>query len=120
MLLIISIRLFLSSFIMFDTWPFSWFMDIFLDISVFASIKFIIPSAWVKSILPFRKALLVNSPGSASLAPFDSTSSRTLLVVLIPPWQFISIISSLVNVFGDSITLTNTSSIISLLSMIWP
>ena len=33
-------------------------------------------SAWVRSILPFKKALSVNSPGSACLAPWSSTTWR--------------------------------------------
>ena len=78
-------------------------------------IKFITFSASIKYILPFKKALLVNSPGSAILAPFSNTNSNTLLVVAIPPWQFISTTSSLVKVLGDFITDTKTSSIISLL-----
>ena len=77
-------------------------------------------SASIKSILPFKKALLVNSPGSAILAPFKSTISKTLLVVAIPPWQFISTTSSLVNVLGLFITVTKTSSITSPLSTICP
>ena len=52
-----------------DTFPFDWLIDMSLAASVFDSIKFMIPSACVKSILPFKKALFVNSPGSASLAP---------------------------------------------------
>lgn len=34
-------------------------------------------SAWLKSILPFKNARFVNSPGSAGLAPDLSTASRT-------------------------------------------
>ena len=42
-------------------------------------------SARDKSILPFRKALLVNSPGSASLAPACSTVSNTFCITNTPP-----------------------------------
>ena len=103
-----------------DVSPVSVFIDIFLAVSDFDDIKSIVASASRRSILPFKKALLVNSPGSASLAPLSSNNSKTLLVVAIPPWQFISTTSSLVNVFGASITLTRTSSIFSLPSLIYP
>ena len=38
-----------------------------------------------KSILPFKNALLVNSPGSAGLAPFSKTVSNILFVTRTPP-----------------------------------
>ena len=57
----------------------------FLLLSVLLSIKSITDSACVKSILPLRKALLVNSPFSAFLAPFSISSSKILSVVEIPP-----------------------------------
>ena len=37
---------------------------------LWASMMSMTASAFVRSILPFKKALLVNSPGSASLQPF--------------------------------------------------
>ena len=46
--------------------------------TVFEFIISITASAWDKSIRPFRKALLVNSPGDAGLAPY-STSSLSIL-----------------------------------------
>ena len=53
--------------------------------SVLEEIKSIIDSASVKSIRPFKKARLVNSPASANLAPFLNINSNTLLVGAIPP-----------------------------------
>ena len=35
-------------------------------------------SAWTRSIRPLRKARLVNSPGSASRAPWRRTSEKPL------------------------------------------
>ena len=55
-------------------------------LSVFALIISIIASAWDKSILPFKKALLVNSPASASLAPLFNRTSNTFLTATTPPW----------------------------------
>ena len=55
------------------------------DLSDFDDIKSIVASASNRSILPFRNALLVNSPGSANLAPLFKSISNTLLVVAIPP-----------------------------------
>ena len=46
-------------------------------------------SASDKSILPFKKALFVNSPGSAILAPAFMNNLRTFLRTSIPPWQSI-------------------------------
>ena len=40
--------------------------------SVLEEISSATASAWERSILPFKKALFVNSPGSAALAPFCS------------------------------------------------
>ena len=77
-------------------------------------------SAWDKSILPFKNALLVNSPGSAGLAPFLITASSTLFITYTPPWQSISTVSSLVYVFGAFIKSTITSSIFSSPSYIKP
>ena len=53
-------------------------------------------SACARSILPLRKALKVNSPGLASLAPQRKTSSRMRCKGAGPPWQSISTTSSLV------------------------
>ena len=74
-----------NSLIISDALPFTCLSAISLDLSVLAFIKSIIPSASVKSILPFKKALLVNSPGSAKRQPCDNKTSNILLVVLIPP-----------------------------------
>ena len=83
----------------------------FIERSVLALIISITASAWLKSILRFKKALLVYSPGSASLAPALIISSKTLLVETIPPWQFTSTTSSAVKLFGPFIKLIITSSI---------
>ena len=64
--------------------------------SLVEEIKSPTDSASNKLIRPFKKARFVNSPGSANLAPFSSTSSNILFVVEIPPWQLISTISSVV------------------------
>ena len=115
-----AINSLLNFFIRFDVSPVNVFIDIFLADSAFDDIKSIVASASSKSILPFKNALLVNSPGSASLAPFSKSTSNTLLVVAIPPWQFISTTSSHVNVLGAFIMETKTSSIFSSLFLINP
>ncbi len=51
------------------------------------SINFAAASAWVRSILPFITALLVNSPGVASTAPSFMHSSIILLADITPPWH---------------------------------
>ena len=61
-----------------------------------ALIMSITASASVRSILPLRNALLVNSPGSLSLAPAVSIAERVFFVLTRPPWQLISTVSSLV------------------------
>ena len=76
--------------------PPSWFNPMSKETSVFAFIISITASAWVRSILPFKNPLLVNSPLSASLAPFDKTKFKILLTETIPPWQWTSTISSAV------------------------
>ena len=55
-----------------------------------------IDSASDKSIRPFKNALFVNSPGSAILAPAFIKRLSTFLRTKIPPWQSISIVSSVV------------------------
>ena len=108
------------SFILFDIFFVTPLIASLRDFSVWDDIKSLIDSASTRSILPFKKALLVNSPGSACMHPFNKSNSKILLVVAGPPWEFISTISSIVNVFGANITETNTSSIISLLNTICP
>ena len=100
--------LLLKSFIFSPVFPFMFFAAIFILSSVFAFIISITASAWLKSILPFKNALFVNSPGSASLAPFSMQSSSILLAAKIPPWQFISTISSLVYDLGPFISVSIT------------
>ena len=58
-------------------------------------------SVFTRSILLFNKALFVNSPGSASLAPFFSNVLEILSITAKPPWQLISKRSSPVKEFGD-------------------
>ena len=65
--------------------PFNWFIE-FLSAYSFLAFKIsITASAWDKSILPFKNARFVNSPGSAGLAPYLITVSSILLVTITPP-----------------------------------
>ena len=112
MLSIYSLNLLISL----DKYPLLCINADFIAKSVLAVIISITASAWDKSILPFKKALFVNSPGSASLAPAFITVSKTLLVETTPPWQLISIVSSAVKLLGPFIKLIITSSISSLVS----
>ena len=57
-------------------------------------IKSATASAWDKSIFPFKNALLVNSPGFAGSQPNENRFSNILLVIIVLPWQEISIVSS--------------------------
>ena len=103
-----------------STAPPSWLKELLSAKSFFEFITSMTDSAWDKSILPFKNALLVNSPGSAGLAPFLITASSTLFITYTPPWQSISTVSSLVYVFGAFIKSTITSSIFSSPSYIKP
>jgi tRNA modification GTPase len=103
-----------------STAPPSWLKELLSAKSFFEFITSITDSAWDKSILPFKNALLVNSPGSAGLAPFLITASSTLFITYTPPWQSISTVSSLVYVLGAFIKSTITSSIFSSPSYIKP
>ena len=76
--------------------PSSWSRAIWKVLSVLAFIRSITASAWLRSSLPFRKALLVNSPGSASLAPLEMTRERIFLRETMDPWHWISTTSSAV------------------------
>ena len=76
--------------------PLSLLPALFIAYSLSALIISITASACVRSIRPERKALFVNSPGSASLAPAFIAVSSTFFVINAPPWQFISTTSSLV------------------------
>ena len=51
-------------------------------------------SACARSMRPLMKALLVNSPGSAILAPSEQSSSIQRCAESAPPWQCISALSS--------------------------
>ena len=59
-----------------------------------APISCITASALARSILWFRKARFVNSPGSAIRAPSSSARDSTAPALTWPPWQWISITSS--------------------------
>ena len=102
--------------------PSIWFIATLEALSVLERMKSMTASAWDKSIRPFKNARLVYSPGSAILAPCVMVSSSMRLIVKIPPWQLISIISSRVKVFGarktEIITSSTTSSVSG--SIIWP
>ena len=79
--------------------------------SVWAEMRSMIASAWVRSILPFSKARRLNSPGSAERAPHSNSRSRTRLVTSTPPWQASSTTSSPVKLLGFLNTVAKTSSI---------
>ena len=75
----------LNLLISLDKYPVLCIKADFIAKSVLAVIISITASACDKSILPFKNALLVNSPGSASLAPALITVSNTLFVDTTPP-----------------------------------
>ena len=70
LLLVVPVRLLIASF---------------LALSFLTFTRSFTASYFVKSILPYKNALFVNSPGSASLIPLFSISSNTFFVVAIPP-----------------------------------
>src|SRR3712207_8887844 len=78
-----------------DREPSSCLIAIDMALSVFARIRSMTASACVKSIRPFKKARFVNSPGSAIRAPCLMRSCKMSFVTAIPPWELISITSSL-------------------------
>ena len=80
--------------------PFSVFVCIFAAVSVLDFIKAPTASACSISIFPLINALLVNSPGSASLAPFSNMSSIIISTKDGLPWHDISTKSSPVYDFG--------------------
>ena len=100
----------------FRTEPFNCPTEFFNEYSFLDCITSITASAWERSILPLRNARLVNSPGSAIMAPFFSTVSSTFFMAKTPPWQSISMVSSPVYVRGPRMAMTSTSSTISSLS----
>ena len=114
--IISALRLLICS----DNLPFKRLMEFLRAYLFFEFMISITASAWLKSILPFKNARFVNSPGSAGLAPDLSTASRTFFITKEPPWQLISMVSSFVYVLGAAITITRTSSTISLLKTIFP
>ena len=74
-----------KSCISFVVLPLTPLIAIFLAFSFLASNKSSILSASNKLIRPFKKALFVNSPGSAGTAPFTYNNSSILLAVIFPP-----------------------------------
>ena len=52
---------------------------------IIADINVATASACVRSIFPFKNALLVNSPASAGLAPASKTDSKVFSTIKIPP-----------------------------------
>ena len=72
-------------FIFLDNLPCSCFCAFSKDFVDFALIISITDSACDRSIRPFRKALFVNSPFSAILAPFNSISDIIFSTLLLPP-----------------------------------
>ena len=83
-------------FVSFDKKPSSCLIPVFASLSDLALITSITDSACNKSILPFKNALLVNSPGSARSAPFFKHNSSIFLTIKFPPCEFISHIFSVV------------------------
>ena len=76
---------FLKLLINFDISPFIPFILNFLALSVEELIKSPTASASTKSILPFKKALFINSPGSACLTSSNNKISIILFVAVTPP-----------------------------------
>ena len=76
-----------------------------------AAIKSATASAWLKSILPFIKALLVNSPGSASWHPASIKACSSCCWMKSEPWQLNSTVSSPVKECGARKRAATTSSI---------
>jgi len=74
--------------------PSTWLSIAFRAASVDAWISRATASAWERSIRPLRKALRVNSPGSASLAPPPTAASRRARIMRGPPWAVNSTMSS--------------------------
>ena len=84
----------LSGFISLERAPLSWFRASLRARSVFADMSSATASAWVRSSFPFRKALFVNSPGSARRAPSSNSLWSTSLRMRGFPWRLNSTISS--------------------------
>ena len=93
----------------------------FLPLSPFADTSSSTASASVRSILPPRKALYVNSPFSASLNPASSRVVDIFFITGSDPWHMISTASSPVYPWPWLYTRATTSSTFSLfLSTIQP
>ena len=65
-----------NSLIFLPTEPCNWRWAISIERSERARIKSAIASAWLRSRFPFKKALRVNSPGSAARQPRAYRSSN--------------------------------------------
>ena len=67
-------------------------------------------SACARSILPFKNARRVNSPGAAETAPAAKTACKTAFKTNNPPWQESSTTSSPVKLCGAAKTVATHSS----------
>ena len=92
--------------------PRIWFIKVLCSNNDSQDIKSDIASAFNKLNFPFKKALLVNSPGFAIFIPFIINIWIIFLIINIDPWHEISIKFSLVKELGDLKIDINTSSII--------
>ena len=77
-----------------ESLPWSWSRAAFKLSSARAETTSMTASASLRSILPLRKALLVNSPGSAGRAPVRLSRYKIRATVRLPPWQLSSSMSS--------------------------
>ena len=103
----------LSTAISLEIPPFSCSRAAFREASFSEAIRSAMDSAWERSIRPFIKALMVNSPALAVLAPFFSRTSKIFFAMCGEPWKEISAEFSAVKVLGAWNTETITSSITS-------
>ncbi len=110
----------LSSCSLFENPPLSCFSAVWWAASLSEAIKSATDSACDKSNFPFLKARIVNSPAVAILHPSVMNSCNNLFCIKVEPWHDISTVSSPVYDFPSLKMLTNTSSIILVLSDIVP
>ena len=94
-----------------DMPPRIWFSATRCDAAPVEAIRSATASACDKSILPFRKARCVNSPGAAKRAPLAMSFCRICCWMNVEPWQPNSTTSSPVNEWGARKTVITTSSI---------
>ena len=72
--------------ILLEKTPRKEFIALLAAASVDALIRSATDSAWERSNLLFKKALLVNSPGSAKIAPKDKQAFKIKFRTITPPW----------------------------------